>query len=546
MREHGEPCSFFCPSEVALPEYLAHNEAASGRFCRSAESCGYGQMSTEHFDVVIIGAGLSGIGAGYRLQTRCPRKKYVILEARDQIGGTWDLFRYPGVRSDSDMFTYAYPFRPWKGAKALADGPAILDYVRDTAREYGVDRHIRFQHRVQSASWSSEDARWTIEVSSRGETLRFTSDFLYGCTGYYRYDAGYEPRFPGSERFQGQIVHPQHWPDDLNYAGKKVVVIGSGATAVTLVPAMASTAGHVTMLQRSPSYILSLPDHDSAADLLRRRLPGRTAHWLARWKNIFLNLWIYQMSRRVPKVMRSMLRDGAVKNLPQGYDIDRHFKPRYEPWDQRLCLIPNNDLYKAVREGRASVVTDQIETFTERGVRLQSGQELEADIIVTATGLQMLAIGGLNIAVDGTPVHPGESYVYKGAMLSNVPNFAFCIGYTNASWTLRADLASTYVCRLLNYMDRRGYRVCKPVCDSSKMDSRPLLNLTSGYVLRAAANLPKQAARQPWVIKQNYILDMLTMKLSRMEDGVLRFAKLPMITPVEVREELTTVSRASE
>jgi cation diffusion facilitator CzcD-associated flavoprotein CzcO len=494
-------------------------------------------MSIEHFDVVIVGAGLSGIGAGFRLQTRCPRKRYVIFEARNEIGGTWDLFRYPGVRSDSDMFTYAYPFRPWTGPKALADGPTILDYVRDTARSYSIDRHIRFQHRVQSASWSSKDARWTVEISNIGGIQRFTCDFLYGCTGYYRYDAGYEPAFPGSEEFSGQIVHPQHWPENLDYAGKKVVVIGSGATAVTLIPAMAVTAGHVTMLQRSPSYILSLPDHDSIADLLRRRLPAGVAHWMARWKNIFLNLWIYQMSRRAPNLMRRMLRDGAIKALPQGYDVDRHFKPRYQPWDQRLCLIPNSDFFKAIRDGRASVVTDQIEAFTERGIRLQSGQELEADIIITATGLQMLAIGGLTIKVDGKQVHPGEAFVYKGAMLSNIPNFAFCIGYTNASWTLRADLASTFVCRLLNYMDRRGYRTCTPVCDSAALESRPLLNLTSGYVLRAAANLPKQAAREPWVIKQNYIFDMLMMKLSRMNDGVLKFGKLPATTRIALPNE---------
>ena len=500
-------------------------------------------MSVEHFDVVIIGAGLSGIGAGYRLQTRCPQKKYVIFEARDRSGGTWDLFRYPGVRSDSDMFTYAYPFRPWKGTKALADGPTIRAYVRDTAQAYGIDRHIRFQHRVQSASWSSEDARWTLDVSNGSETQRFTCDFLYACTGYYRYDAGHAPAFPGSELFRGQMVHPQHWPENLDYASKQVVVIGSGATAVTLIPAMAATAGHVTMLQRSPSYILSLPDHDSVADLLRRRLPAGIAHWIARWKNIFLNLWIYQMSRRAPNFMRRMLRDGALKILPQGYDVDKHFNPRYQPWDQRLCLIPNADLYQSIREGRASVVTDQIETFTECGIRLQSGQELAADIIVTATGLQMLALGGLNISVDGQQTHPGEAFVYKGVMLSNVPNFAFCIGYTNASWTLRADLASVFVCRLLNYMDRRGYGMCTPVCNSAAMESRPLLNLTSGYVLRAVADLPKQAARQPWVIKQNYILDLLMMKLSRMEDGVLKFTRPPVTTRVALPKDVTAASR---
>jgi monooxygenase len=498
-------------------------------------------MSIEHFDVVIIGAGLSGIGAGYRLQTRCPRKRYVILEAREQIGGTWDLFRYPGVRSDSDMFTLAYPFRPWKGAKAIADGPAILNYVRDTAREFGIDRHIRFQQRVQSASWSTEDGRWTLEVGDgAGKTRRYTCDFLYGCTGYYRYDSGYDPAFPGAERFRGPIVHPQHWPEDLEYSGKKVVVIGSGATAVTLVPAMASTAAHVTMLQRSPSYTLSLPHHDAVADWLRRNLPAGPAHRIARWKNILISLGIYQLSRRAPDYMRRLLRTGAAKSLPTGYEVEKHFNPRYQPWDQRLCLVPDSDLFKAISKGRASVVTDEVETFTEHGIRLQSGQELEADIIVTATGLQMLALGAVRISVEGTPIHPGEAFAYKGTMLGNVPNFAFCIGYTNASWTLRADLASTFVCRVLRHMDRNGYRTCMPVCDSAMMESRPLLNLTSGYVMRAAADLPKQATAQPWMIQQNYVLDMLTMKLSRMEDGILHFRKGIFLARTAMPEKLAT------
>ncbi|HZQ94659.1 MAG TPA: NAD(P)/FAD-dependent oxidoreductase [Candidatus Sulfotelmatobacter sp.] len=506
-------------------------------------------MSIEHFDVVVVGAGLSGIGAAYRLQTRCPGKRYVIFEARSDIGGTWDLFRYPGVRSDSDMFTLGYPFRPWSGSKALADGPSILRYVRDTAREFGIELHIRFQHRVESARWSSEEARWTLEVSrgAGGDIARYTCDFLYGCTGYYRYDGGYEPGFPGADRFRGQIVHPQRWPEDLNYAGKKVVVIGSGATAVTLVPAMAATAGHVTMLQRSPGYILSLPDHDPVADWLRQLLPAGPAHRIVRWKNILISLGIYQLSRRAPSFTRELLRGGAAKNLPQGYDVGKHFNPRYQPWDQRLCLVPNSDLFKAISQGKASVVTDEIETFTENGIRLQSGEELAADIIVTATGLQMLALGGVRLVVDGTPIHPGEAFVYKGTMLGNVPNFAFCIGYTNASWTLRADLASTFVCRLLNHMDRHQYRISMPVCDPQAMESRPLLDLTSGYVMRAAANLPKQAARQPWVIRQNYILDMLKMKLGRMEDGVLKFQKAP---PAFMRraaaEEIPTATSAGD
>ena len=498
--------------------------------------------STEHFDVVIIGAGLSGIGAGYRLQTRCPRKSYVILEARAGIGGTWDLFRYPGIRSDSDVATFAYPFRPWKDSRVLADGSSILKYLRETAQEFGIDRHFRFQQRVLSASWSSKDARWTLEVQGgNGQILRYSCDFLYGCTGYYRYDAGYEPSFPGSERFSGRIVHPQHWPENLDYAGKKVVVIGSGATAVTLIPAMADTAAHVTMVQRSPGYMLSLPTHDPLANLLKRFLPESIAFRLVRWKNIAVSIGIYQISRGAPTFARGVLRKIAVKVLPQGYEVDKHFKPRYEPWDQRLCVMPDADFYKSIRDGRASVVTGEIETFTERGIRLKSGEELEADIVVTATGLRMLALGAVQLVIDGTPVNPGREFIYKGTMLSNIPNFAFCIGYTNAAWTLRADLASTYVCRVLNHMDRHGYRVCRPACDSGSLEARPLLGLTSGYVMRAAADLPKSGDKAPWLIRQNYVRDMLTMKLGRMEDGILRFAKSSPMTRSDVRAEMSAV-----
>ncbi len=500
-------------------------------------------MSIEHFDVIVIGAGLSGIGAGYRLQTQCPGKRYVILEARSGIGGTWDLFRYPGIRSDSDMFTLGYPFRPWREARAIADGPSILKYVRDTAQEFGIDRHIRFQQRVRSAAWSSEDARWSIVVqSNNGETVRYNCDFLYGCTGYYRYDAGYEPKFPGMEHFRGRFVHPQHWPEDLDYAGKKVIVIGSGATAVTLVPAMASTAAHVTMLQRSPSYILNLPNHDPIANGLRRILPAGAAHRIVRWKNILISMGIYQLSRRAPDLARRVLKKEATKSLPQGYDVDKHFSPRYRPWDQRLCLIPDSDLFNSIRDGRASVVTDQIETITEKGIRLQSGGQLEADVIVSATGLQMLALGGVQLVVDGEAVIPGDAFIYKGTMLSNVPNFAFCIGYTNASWTLRADLASSYVCRVLNHMCLRGYRICIPDCDMSGMEARPLLDLNSGYVMRAAANLPKQAGKKPWLIRQNYVLDMLTMKVRRIEDGILKFKKTIPSPRTGEREEFPVAS----
>ena len=503
-------------------------------------------MPVEHFDIVIIGAGLSGIGAGYRLQTRCPGKRYVIFEARSEIGGTWDLFRYPGVRSDSDMFTLGYPFRPWKGEETMADGPAILRYVRETAREFGIDRHIHFQHRVRSASWSFDAARWLIEDEDgrTGKTAHYSCNFLYGCTGYYRYDSGYEPTIPGADRFCGQFVHPQHWPEDLDFAGKRVVVIGSGATAVTLVPAMSRTAAHVTMLQRSPSYILSLPAHDAVAALLGRLLPGNAAHRAVRWKNILVSLGIYQLSRRAPDITRSLLRQAAAKNLSPGYEIDKHFNPRYRPWDQRLCFVPDSDLFKAISAGRASVVTDQIDTLTERGIQLRSGDQLEADIIISATGLQMLALGAVRLIVDAKPVDPAHTFVYKGVLLSNVPNFAFCVGYTNASWTLRADLASIFVCRLLNHMDRKGYRTCMPECDTPSLQAKPLLNLNSGYVLRAAADLPKQAGKKPWFIRQNYLLDMLTMKLSKLEDGILKFRKQRASS--DMSEEAVIATHASD
>jgi cation diffusion facilitator CzcD-associated flavoprotein CzcO len=483
--------------------------------------------SIEHFDVVIIGAGLSGIGAGYRLQTKCPNKSYIILEPRPDIGGTWDLFRYPGVRSDSDMFTLGYPFRPWTEAKAIADGPAILKYVRETAREFGINRHIRFKQLVRAAEWSSAEARWQVEVeqTESGETRRYSCNFLYGCTGYYYYDHGYQPDFPGAEKFRGRFVHPQEWPEDLDYAGKKVVVIGSGATAVTLVPAMARTAAKVTMLQRSPSYILNVPAFDPFAGLFRRMLPEKSAYRLLRQKNILISFAIYQICRRAPKFARRVLEQGAAKSLPEGYQTDKHFRPKYEPWDQRLCLVPDADLFEAIREGRAAVVTDQIETFTENGVQLQSGEHLEADLVVSATGLRLLALGSVRLSVDGMPVDPRRTFVYKGALLGNVPNFAFCVGYTNASWTLRADLVSNYVCRLLRRMDRRKYRICRPECDPAALQAAPLLNLNAGYVLRMADQLPKQGHKKPWLIRQNYFWDMFALKWSALEDGVLKFER---------------------
>jgi monooxygenase len=498
----------------------------------------------EHFDVIIVGAGLSGIGAGYRLQTHCRGKSYAILEARPEIGGTWDLFRYPGVRSDSDMFTLGYPFRPWKDARAIADGPSILKYVRDTAREFGIDRHIRFGKQVKSASWSSEKTHWLLEVedAASGKPEQYSCSFLYGCTGYYRYDSGYVPDFPGVEQFGGQFIHPQHWPENLDYAGKKIVVIGSGATAVTLVPAIAETAAHVTMLQRSPTYILSVPAKDPIERLLHKFLPERAKHRLIRWKNILVSVGIFQLSRRAPEFTRKLFRKGAAKDLPQGYEVERHFQPRYQPWDQRLCLVPDSDLFKSISAGKASIVTDQIESFTEHGIRLQSGEHLNADIVVSATGLQLLAFGAVSITVDGVPFAPSRAFVYKGCLLSNLPNFAFCVGYTNASWTLRSDLISIFVCRLLNRMDRKGYRVCKPVCDTASLEERPLLGLNSGYVLRATPSLPKQSTKRPWLVRQNYFFDLFTMRLSKLEDGILQFEKLCPAPGVDAQAGIRTAA----
>jgi cation diffusion facilitator CzcD-associated flavoprotein CzcO len=479
----------------------------------------------EHFDVLIVGAGISGIGAACHLETSCPGRRYAILEGRDDIGGTWDLFRYPGIRSDSDMFTLGYSFRPWKEARAIADGPSILQYLRDTAREFGVDRHIRFRHRVRAASWSSEDSCWTldVEVDGKPHAVRYTCSFLYLCSGYYDYDHGHAPSFPGSEEFRGRLVHPQHWPEDLDYAGKRVVVIGSGATAVTLVPAMAETAAHVTMLQRSPTYVASLPSEDPLAKLAHGILPERTAHHIVRWKNVLFMMFFYQLARRAPRVAKWLIRAGVIKNLPSGFDVDTHFKPRYEPWDQRLCVVPDSDLFKAIGAGRASVVTDHIDTFTRDGIRLKSGRELAADVVVSATGLKLLSCGGIRLTVDGAAVEPGKTFAYKGLMLGNVPNLAFCVGYTNASWTLRADLSSAFLCRLLNHMDRHGYRQCVPRCDEATLDERPFLGLMSGYVQRAVHLFPKQSSKAPWLLRQNYILDYLTMRFGAVDDGTMEF-----------------------
>jgi monooxygenase len=483
-------------------------------------------LSTEHVDVLIVGAGISGIGAGYHLQTKCPDRTYAILEARDCIGGTWDLFRYPGIRSDSDMYTLGYAFRPWRDAKAIADGPSILNYVRETAREHRIDEKIRFHHRVVGAEWSSPDARWTVEVE-RGDTqerVRMSCGFLLMCSGYYRYDRGYTPAFRGTERFRGPIVHPQEWTEDVDYAGKRVVVIGSGATAVTLVPALAQSAAHVTMLQRSPTYIVSLPAEDAIASFLRRWLPARMAYTIVRWKNVLLTLLSFQLSRRRPSLAKALLRRGVERHLPPGYDIDTHFKPRYGPWDQRLCLVPDGDLFEAICSGRASVVTDRIETFTERGLRLQSGTELEADLIVTATGLNLLALGGMPITVDGQEVDISKTLSYKGMMLAGVPNLAIAFGYTNASWTLKCDLTCEYVCRVLNHMREQGHVRCTPLNRDPSITEEPFIDFSSGYVQRSIDQFPRQGSRAPWRLYQNYALDILSLRFGAVNDGAMQFA----------------------
>jgi monooxygenase len=478
----------------------------------------------EHVDVIVVGAGLSGIGGACHLTKECPRKSFVILERRETMGGTWDLFRYPGVRSDSDMYTLGYRFRPWRETKAMADGPAILNYIRETAAEYDLDKKIRYNHRVRHVSWSTDHARWTIEaeIGHDKTVVQLTCNFLYLCTGYYDYESGYTPEWPGVARFRGRIVHPQKWPEDLDYSNKRIVVIGSGATAITLVPALAERAAHVTMLQRSPSYVVSRPAEDKMANWLRRCLPDHAAYAVSRWKNVLLTTFLYNLARKRPELFKWMVARGVRNQLGEQYE-PKHFTPRYNPWDQRLCFVPDADLFRAIREGRVSVVTDLIETFTENGLLLKSGERLDADIIVTATGLVLKLFSGMQLVVNGAPVNLPKTLVYKGMMLSDVPNLAFAVGYTNASWTLKCDLTAEYVCRLLNHMDHRGYSICTPRVNDPNVGEQPVIDFNSGYVLRALHTLPRQGSRPPWRLYQNYVKDLSLMRYRRVEDGTMEF-----------------------
>ena len=478
----------------------------------------------EHVDVLIVGAGLSGIGAAHHIQTSCPWATYAIFESRESIGGTWDLFKYPGLRSDSDMHTLGYSFRPWTGEKTIADGASILQYIKDTAAEDGSDQKIRFNHRIVRTEWSTDDARWTVtaERTDTGETVELTCGFVFSCSGYYRYDRGYLPDFAGMDRFQGTIVHPQAWPEDLQYAGKKVVVVGSGATAITLIPSLADTAAHVTMLQRSPTYVAVRPARDPMVNLLRR-LPARFGAPAVRWLFALGTQATYFLSKRRPELVKRVIRRGVERRLPKGYDVDTHFSPTYDPWDQRLCADSDGALFKAIREDRASVVTDHIDTFTERGILLKSGEELEADIIVTATGLELLFIGGIEVFVDGDKVDISQRLTYKGMMLEGVPNFALAIGYTNASWTLKCDLTCGYVARLLNHLHDAGLQQCTPRASGQEEADGTVFGLASGYVQRSAHLLPKQGSGFPWRVSQSYISDYRAMRLKGIDDGAMQF-----------------------
>ena len=489
-------------------------------------------MAAEHFDVLIVGAGISGIGAAWHVQHHCPTKSFALLEARPQLGGTWDLFRYPGIRSDSDMYTLGFSFKPWTNAKAIADAPAILAYLKETVREFGIDRHIRFNTRLRRADWSSDDARWTLTLDTPNGEQQLTCNFLEMCSGYYRYAAGYTPDFAGAADFAGQIIHPQLWPENLDYAGKKVVVIGSGATAVTLVPAMAQRAGHVTMLQRSPTYMVSRPGTDKIANGLRRVLPDKIAYWITRWKNVLFQMMVFRLARTKPAKVRDRLLGEIRALLGPDYDIAKHFTPHYNPWDERLCLVPDGDFFDAINAGKASIATDHIDHFTTDGIALKSGETLKADIIVTATGLQLELLGGAQLTIDGVAPAMGSLVNYKGVMFSGIPNLAMTFGYTNASWTLKADLTSAWVCRLINYMDKHGHRVALPDLKGQAIATEPFVDFSSGYFKRVIDQLPKQGTAAPWRLNQNYAHDIFVLRHGAIEDGVMSFPKGKVTPPV--------------
>lgn len=501
----------------------------------------------QHFDVIVVGAGISGIGAGVYLNKNCPDKSYAILENRESFGGTWDLFRYPGIRSDSDMFTLGYAFKPWTEQKAIADGPSILNYLDETATEYGVHEKIRYRHDVKSASWSSENACWTIDVEEgeNSEALQYTCNFLYMCSGYYNYDSGYTPDWAGLDDFEGDIVHPQHWPQDLDYAGKEVLVIGSGATAVTLVPALLDSenpAGHVTMLQRSPTYMVSRPGTDVFANRLRKILPDMMAYMIIRWRNVLAQKFIFGRARNKPEKVRKFLLDAVREELGPDYDVETHFTPSYNPWEQRLCLVPDGDFFNAVKDGKASVVTDHIDRFTKTGLQLQSGEELAADIIVTATGLDLQMAGGIEVQVDGKPINFHDTITYKAMMFSDVPNFAISFGYTNASWTLRADLTNEYVCRLLNHMERTQTEIATPrLPEDDVIERRPWVDFSSGYFKRAENKLPAQGHKGVWKNLQNYTKDIRALKYGEIADDAMEFRSRSQTASTEA-EETTAIA----
>lgn len=492
------------------------------------------QTQTTDFDVLIVGAGISGIGAAYHLKTRRPGTSFVVLEAHDSIGGTWWLHRYPGIRSDSDMPTFGYSFKPWTHRKSIADGHIILDYLQQTVTENGLGEHIRFGYRVLTAEFSSAEARWTVtaQQSGTGETTTFTARFLFLGTGYYDHEAGFSPEFAGVEDFEGQLIHPQHWPTDLDYTGKRVVVIGSGATAVTLIPSMADKVGHITMLQRSPSYVFSIPAEDPLANTLNRVLGHDRAYKIVRRKNIAMSRGMFKACKRAPKLMRRLLIANVRRQLPKHFDVDTHFTPRYDPWDQRLCMVPNGDLFKAISSGKASVVTDRIARFTKTGILLESGQELAADIVVTATGLNMSPFGKIALSVDGQQVHLPDTTIYKAMMLSGVPNLAFAVGYTNISWTLKVDLVCEHFCRLLDYMGAHGYGTVEPVLDDPDMKRVPAMDMSSGYVQRGIAKFPRGGTKGPWAFKHAYELDAERLREGPVEDDALKFTR---VKPVLVR-----------